>query len=57
MREAISVLIRQVSLVAGTYLVSIGKIDQSMVEPLVGLSLAVGSVAWMIYDRFVVVKK
>lgn len=57
MREAISVLIRQLSLVGGTYLVSTGKMDQSMVEPLIGLSLALGSVFWMIYDRFVATRK
>lgn len=53
MREALTILVRQVALVWGTYLVSTGKIDQSMMEPLAGAAMAASSVLWMCYDRFV----
>ena len=53
MYELFVVLIRQLALVGGTYLVTNGAIDGDLLEPLVGLSLALFSVGWMAWDRFI----
>lgn len=53
MQEAIIVLLRQLLLVYGTYLVSTGKLDPDLLQPWIGFSLAAVSVGWMIWDRFI----
>lgn len=57
MYEVLSVLIRQIALVWGTYLMSKYGLDPYFIEPFAGLCLAIFSVGWMIYARFVSPKR
>lgn len=52
MNDAFVVLIRQVALVYGTYLVTSGKLDPELLQPWIGAVLAFSSVGWMVWDRF-----
>ena len=53
MQEAITVLVRQLLLSLGTYLWTSGGIEQVQIDPLVGAGMALFSVLWMSWDRFV----
>ncbi len=53
MYEAITVLVRQLLLSLGTYLWTTGQIDQVQIDPLVGAGMALFSVLWMSWDRFI----
>ncbi len=46
--ELITVIIRQVALIYGTWLIATGHADQSMLQPVIGVLLN-----WMAYARFI----
>jgi hypothetical protein len=49
--ELLKTILRQLLIALGTYLVTNGHIDQSLVEPIVGGFLAIFAAVWGLYTK------
>jgi hypothetical protein len=52
-KEAFVTFVRQIMLVYGTYLTTTGLLDESLLQPILGLTVAGTSIGWMIFARFI----